>query len=65
MPQRVATILNDAEFTEPPSRAQRLPVSEWLDAARFRGDDVVVLEPGLFTKWQISRVGLRTNGLTC
>jgi len=57
MPQRVATILNDAEFTEPPSREQRLPVSEWLGAARVRGDDVVVLEapdsPGVRVDWDV------------
>jgi hypothetical protein len=55
--QRVARILNDADFTEPPSCEQRAQVSEWLDAARFRGDDVVVLEapdrPGMRVDWDV------------
>ena len=57
LPQRVARILNDPDFTEPPSREQRVPVSEWLDAARVQGDDVVVLEapdrPGARVEWDV------------
>ena len=54
---RVATALDDAEFTTPPSHEQRQPVAAWLDGAQLRGDDVVVLEapplPGVRVEWDV------------
>jgi len=55
--RRVATTLDDPEFTTPPSGQQRAPVEAWLDAARTRGDDAVALEapalPGVRVEWDV------------
>jgi hypothetical protein len=63
LPRRLERILNDAELITPPSSQQRVHVEAWLEAARRRGDDLLVLEapdtPGIRVEWaQSPEVGV-------
>ncbi len=57
---RVQVALDDPEFTEPPSREQRMPVQSWVDAITARGDTAFVLEapdqPGVRVHWDVWNV---------
>ncbi len=42
--ERIRVVLEDPEFTEPPSARQREPVDAWVAGARVRCDDIFTLD---------------------